>query len=615
MKVILVVCLYLSFFQQVNAQETERWYKVSIADNPVGYVLEKSETDGAKTTSLLEMNVSIGRLGSSVNMHTQTTQIEENEQLLGINSEMDISNQKKIETVEVKKDQLVIQSQGMTRNLPLEDELTSPKKLEKLIKYQIDNNQEDISYSTYSAELGMFMNANISFIGFETLNLNGTTKKVILAEERVKELPYVKKKWFNRQGILLKSVEPSPFGKMVVERTTKEEALNYLTNSVDLPEEQYGSTMAYSNHRLAQPRKVTAMKIKINQNRPEFGFPDFSGDYQKIISQTDDEVILQIQKPEPSFNKSKSNNLDEYLKPNAYLDHSDELIIQKTQEVVGNVTDDWEKAQLIIEWVRTNMSFDAGIAFADSRECIRELKGTCVSYSVLTATMCRAAGIPSRFLMGYVYVDGAWGGHAWVEAYINSKWIPIDAAVPNNSGIADAARFYMVRSSLQSGTGGANVAGMQLYGNVDVEILEYKMNDKWHTSSKSPYQLVNDTYYNPGLSFRMKRLKGFEFIDLDKFYPEKTILKQTNSSSEVIIDYWNFGIEEDVNQKAQDIFAIVKAQQKPENINFEQYKGQKIKGENKSVAILQVDSQAFFSIVSKGENHFENLEQSLKAIK
>jgi hypothetical protein len=52
---------------------------------------------------------------------------------------------------------------------------------------------------------------------------------------------------------------------------------------------------------------------------------------------------------------------------------------------------------------------------------------------VLTAAMCRAAGIPARVVFGVVYAksfagrENVFGGHAWVEAYVGDKWIGLDA--------------------------------------------------------------------------------------------------------------------------------------------------------------------------------------------
>lgn len=611
-RLIISVCISLFICKGLYGQEKERWYLVSMGGNPIGYLFEKNDSHGGQNKSLVEMSVSIGRLGSSVKMETKTVQIEKDEQLVSIHSEMIYSNEKKVEMARVNNDQLIIESQGISRSLPLEEKLTGPNLLEELVRQQIDNDRETILYTTYSSELGMFLNGKMDFVGTETMNINELEFNAIVVEESFLELPYIKKKWLTKQGMLLKSTEPSPFGDMEVIWTSKENALYALNNSVDLPEEQYGSSMAYANYRLSHPRNLSSATIRITQKRPEFGFPNFSGDYQKIVSKSDREIILQIGKPELTH---KLTNLVEYLEPNAFLDNSDELLIKKTKEVIGQETDDWEKVKLILEWVRKNMIFDSGIALADSREVIRDLKGTCVSYAMLTATMTKAAGIPSRFLMGYVYVNGAWGGHAWSEVNINGNWIPIDAAVPNDTYIADAARFFMVRSSLKTGMGVCNIAGMQLFGNIDVKILEFSLNGRTYTATEKPYSIDNDNYINPGLQFNMKKLQGFEFSDLDKFYPENTILKQTNGSSEIIIEHWTYGTTEDTKNSMKKILSQTENSEKPQQFKTEMYDGLKITDTNKTVAIIKEDSKSFFSLTTTGPNHRELLAQALEAIK
>jgi hypothetical protein len=401
---------------------------------------------------------------------------------------------------------------------------------------------------------------------------------------------------------------------MIVTWSTKEKALSALNNSVDLPEEQYGNSMAYSNYRLSQPRNISSIKLKITHKRPEFGFPDFSGDYQHVVSSSDEEIVLQINKGEFGDMRSKQADLNEYLAPNTYTDNSDELIIEKTREAIGNEKDDWKKAVLITEWVRENMSFDAGIALADSREVIRDLKGTCVSYAILTTTMSKAAGLPARFLMGYVYVDGAWGGHAWSEVNINGQWIPIDAAIPNDTNIADPARFFMVRSSLKDGMGSANIAGMQLYGNIDVKILEYSLEAEKHIASEKAYILDKGTYTNPGVHFKMKQILGYHFSDLDKFYPENTILKQINGSSEISVNHWTYGTVEDAQGSIKRIHRLAENGNSPKAFKTKEYEGLKLTGTDSTMAILKVNSKSFFTLTATGPNHQELLLKALEAI-
>lgn len=612
---IVLMCIPLFFFKEAYGQSQERWYAVSIGGSPVGYLLEKNESSESANTSLVEMNISFGRLGSEVKMQTKTLQTEKDGQLTDINMEMNFSNELKVESVKVLDDHLIIDSQGNERSLPLDTKLTGPGALEKILVHEIRNGRQDIVYTTYSAELGMYLNGELTFIGSEKVVIDGLEYNAIIAEERFQELPYVRKKWLNEQGLLLKSNEPSPFGDMEIVRTNKENALNVLDNSVDLPEEKYGSTMAYANYRLSHPRELSSIKINITQNRPEFGFPDFAGDYQKIISQSAEEIVLQID--QPTFNQEHSEpvNLDEYLEPNAFLDNGDELLIAKTKEVIGDETDDWEKVKLILQWVRKNMTFDAGIALADSREVIRDLKGTCVSFAMLTSTMSKAAGIPSRFLMGYVYVDGAWGGHAWSEVYLNGQWIPIDAAVPNDTYIADAARFFMVRSSLKEGMGKGNIAGMQLFGNINVKIVEYNMNGNTFATTETPFTIDDKHYINPGLQFAMKQLQGFQFSDMDSFYPEIAILKQSNGPSEIFVAHYTYGTVQDTEDSMLKVLNQSENTAKPQSFKTDGFDGLKVTGKNKSVAIIMHSSKAFFSLTTTGPDHDALIAQALEAIK
>lgn len=613
LKVILAL-VFILVVSALSAQESERWYAVSIGGNPVGYFFERHETVDEQSRTLSEMNIKIGRLGSSVEMETKSTHFERNGKLTGINSELNISNEKKVESVEVKSNHLLIQSQGHSRELPLDTILSGPKQIEQLIQNEIANNRNNIRYTTYAADFGMYITGIIKFIGAEKISINGTQVKATIIEESFVELPVNRKKWVNDKGELLKSAEPNPFGEMEVIWTSKENALYALNNSVELPEDQYGNSMAYSNIRLPKARSISSIKIKITHKKTELGFPNLSGDYQHIISKTDNEVILQIKKPNLPTNIQTQTSLDEYLAPNAYLDNNDELLIQKSKEIIGDETDEWEKAKLITKWVSQNMSFDPGIALADSREVMRDLKGTCISYAMLSATLCKAVGLPARYLMGYVYVDGAWGGHAWVEVNIKGHWIPIDAAVPNESSIADAARFHMLQSSLKSGVGELNIAGLQLFSNIDVEILEYSYEDKTNdVTTKTPYRIERDTYINDGLKFSMAKLPGFEFSDLGKFYPEEIVLKQKDSQSEITLEHISYGLHEKTENRIKEILNEINTQNKPKHLSKGRYEGLKIVGTEKSVAVIK-DGPDFLLMTTTGSAHSKLLDQALEKI-
>jgi hypothetical protein len=127
--------------------------------------------------------------------------------------------------------------------------------------------------------------------------------------------------------------------------------------------------------------------------------------------------------------------------------------------------------------------------------------------------------------MGLVYLNGIWGGHAWTEMLIDGTWVPMDAAV-NGPGAADAARFYFSESSLDSGPGDSLAAAQQLFGSIAIDVLEYRLNGKSvRLDPGAPlYTADGDRYMNPGLGLSVSAPSGFSFSDMDKVWPDKTVV-------------------------------------------------------------------------------------------
>jgi predicted transglutaminase-like cysteine proteinase len=109
----------------------------------------------------------------------------------------------------------------------------------------------------------------------------------------------------------------------------------------------------------------------------------------------------------------------------------------------------WEKARAVERWVNRNMravEFSQAMATADN--VARTLSGDCTEYAMLAAAMCRAAGVPSRTVLGLVYTVGRDGKpflayHMWFEVYTDGQWVPLDATLgqggigPGHIKIAD----------------------------------------------------------------------------------------------------------------------------------------------------------------------------------
>jgi transglutaminase-like putative cysteine protease len=128
----------------------------------------------------------------------------------------------------------------------------------------------------------------------------------------------------------------------------------------------------------------------------------------------------------------------EFSESNFFINSYDERVRQHARAATIGVSEPWAKAKAIERWVKTNMkpvSFSEAMATAD--HVARTLTGDCTEYAMLTAAMCRAAGIPSRTAIGVVYyLDQAQpklGYHMWTEVYTRGRWLALDATLGHGS--------------------------------------------------------------------------------------------------------------------------------------------------------------------------------------
>jgi len=122
------------------------------------------------------------------------------------------------------------------------------------------------------------------------------------------------------------------------------------------------------------------------------------------------------------------------LKSTRYLQSEDKKVVSLARQAVGGTKDAALAAKQIEIFVANYITGKSlSVGYASAAEVALSRQGDCSEFSVLTAAMCRAVGIPARIVTGLVYVDrfakrtNVFGGHAWVEAYIGGKWVGLDA--------------------------------------------------------------------------------------------------------------------------------------------------------------------------------------------
>lgn len=163
-------------------------------------------------------------------------------------------------------------------------------------------------------------------------------------------------------------------------------------------------------------------------------------------------------------------------RPSALVQSDDPDVKKLAQAAGGNDADPWDVAarceKLISEKMR---SVDFSTAFATAAETAKTLTGDCTEHAVLLCAVLRARGIPARAAIGLVYVERehAFGYHMWTEAWINDRWVPLDATL-GRGGIS-AAYLKIADTNFDGVDAFASFLPVfPLLGRLQIEVLERK---------------------------------------------------------------------------------------------------------------------------------------------
>ncbi len=258
--------------------------------------------------------------------------------------------------------------------------------------------------------------------------------------------------YVDSEGQILKS-EQDVMGGMVYYRTNREAAL---APAGPLQFDAILGAVVKVDRKLTDPEQTRHVKyrLKLAKSEPREVFPADARQSIQPVKDDPNSAILEIQSVGPTDGEPVAGDVDpQYLRPNALINSDDVRVRNLSQRATRGMFDPWKKASAINRWVHQNLrDKNFKVAFASASEVARNLTGDCTEHSVLTAAMCRAAGIPSRVVVGLVYANelGGFGYHMWVEVFVNNRWIAIDPSF--NQTTVDAVHIKLSESSLDGVT-------------------------------------------------------------------------------------------------------------------------------------------------------------------
>lgn len=127
------------------------------------------------------------------------------------------------------------------------------------------------------------------------------------------------------------------------------------------------------------------------------------------------------------------SNLSAYMQPIANLWESDNPVLEnKADNLIAGKSNFYDKAKAIFDFVEDYLVYVPQTAEYSALSAYNSRVGDCSEFTHLFSALCRAAGIPTRFVSGYGYKSTAEGnladmGHAFAFIYLpGAGWAPMD---------------------------------------------------------------------------------------------------------------------------------------------------------------------------------------------
>jgi transglutaminase-like putative cysteine protease len=195
---------------------------------------------------------------------------------------------------------------------------------------------------------------------------------------------------------------------------------------VVIPPEHFGD-----QRRLWHDVSVHHDGARLEDRRDRFGNVIFDVFAPRVVDQIEfvAEVAVERQAVEP--NRLADGWLaDGYLLAATSLTTADDRIMREADNLAGAAEWGLPLADRINDWVYQAMTYRYGVSGirTTAAEALALGAGVCQDYAHVMLALCRACGLPSRYVSGHLLGQG--GTHAWVEVVL-----------PTNDGTGEAIAY------------------------------------------------------------------------------------------------------------------------------------------------------------------------------
>lgn len=396
------------------ASGSEEYLGIYFNDKKIGYVLNRTERSDGKTIirHRSRLNLSVQGLRKSVSIDG-SAELSEEMILKAFFFRMNVENQEFIVTGNAEGNRF-----NITSNLPGFQTL------------MIDNSTPlflDINLNRYIARKKLFDTKRLSYRVF---SLEGFSDEIVsiqmIGSERIKIMNeeifayHLKKRyknyeidsWIDLNGKTLK--ESSDMGFVLIRELVGDSIEEYADLDI-VSQFSISPDRAIPDIFSLSELRIRIVGVEVSSSL-EGGRQFLKGDVITIRSELADKRLEELKEVER----------EKYLASEPFIQVDNREISTLAREIVGDEKDDYKKLEMINEYLFTNVKKRNIIGIPDAYSTLRRMEGDCNEHASLFVALARSVGLPARIAGGIAYLNGRFYYHAWVEAYVEGRWLSFD---------------------------------------------------------------------------------------------------------------------------------------------------------------------------------------------
>ena len=435
-------------------------YGIYVNDEKIGYSISRQEKleSGIRISEKSFINISTYGVNQEVTTYT-VSEADNNLVLKSFYSEL-ISGIHKVRTNGVIENDsifLTIETASEKKNvvLAIGDKPFVPASVERVAQELKLKRDTVYNYSIFEPTSEKIVEIEICRGNTEIIEIDGESYKtdVVL----VKMIGIESKLYFSEDGKLL--MEESPMG-ITMKREPLEKIGDFTKGTTGL--KIYETYAIYPEGKITNPRKSRNLVAQLQGIAPSYEFP--IDERQKYENGT---VVVNVIEPVQDFliNDIDKEKFAPFLESTTFMPCNDDEFISVVNEIIGFEKEpSYKDVQKIMDWVYKNIKKSPTFSIPYAKEVLKTRVGDCNEHAVLFSTLLRAIGVPSKVVVGIVYVDDVFYYHAWNE-YHWGKWIAVDPTFGQH--FADATHI-----KLEEGTLLDFIKVVKLVGQLKIKVLK-----------------------------------------------------------------------------------------------------------------------------------------------